>query len=471
MGKRRLIGLIHSAQKQGKWKIICLGEKEVSGHDERTGYLFLEYRKQGTKQYITTGIGMQAKRHKTLKSWYFVLTDNRRIGYNFELTHTRQSERIPLSAKELENRIGSGGHLVHSQKEYMELVNKYIFGFQSMEAFEDLIKLLIQLRSPKLSKDFKPTVIYEILESALPPLTDDELRHLSDTIESMDETEQQLEQLEREHESAKKLVRQYDLYNQYILAERAQKWQEAESRLQEAKQEAGTLAVRCESLRGVIENLTEDQKQNEQKRDVLKAEQERLQHHEVWRLEKEKGEQQARSEKLKSEAADLEKKWELKKSQLLNIRLEQDRLETENSKDEASMQETLDELALDAGEAAFPQHEINAGDFSRHEGEAFDFSVWKQEIKQHSGLLQKLQQLAGEAERLHEMHMKLQRQSSAKKQEIDELRKQLDHLENWFTEQKQELEDAVFLWIEQHPALPFTDERLRRIAGALDGAL
>lgn len=348
-------------------------------------------------------------------------------------------------------------------------MNKYIFGFQSMEAFEDLIKLLIQLRSPKLSKDFKPTVIYEILESALPPLTDDELRHLSDTIESMDETEQQLEQLEREHESAKKLVRQYDLYNQYILAERAQKWREAESRLQDAKQDASTLETRSESLRGVIENLEEEKKHYEQKRDVLKAEQERLQHHEVWRLEKEKGEKQARAEKLKSEVADLEKKWEAKKSQLLDIRLEQDRLETENSKDESSMQETLDELALDAGDAAFTGHGINAGDFSRHEGEAFDFSVWKRETKQHSGLLQKLRQLAGEAERLHEAHLKLQRQSSAKKQEIDELRKQLDHLENWFTEQKQELEDAVFLWIEQHPALSFTDERLRRIAGALDG--
>ncbi|MED4977344.1 TIGR02680 family protein [Heyndrickxia faecalis] len=468
-GKKTPDRLDPFGSKARKMEDYLLGEKEVSGHDERTGYLFLEYQKQGTKQYITTGIGMQAKRHKTLKSWYFVLTDNRRIGYDFELAHTRQSERIPLSAKELENRIGSGGYLVHSQKEYMELVNKYIFGFQSMEAFEDLIKLLIQLRSPKLSKDFKPTVIYEILESALPPLTDDELRHLSDTIESMDETEQQLEQLEREHESAKKLVRQYDLYNQYILAERAQKWREAESRLQDAKQDASTLETRSESLRGVIENLEEEKKHYEQKRDVLKAEQERLQHHEVWRLEKEKGEKQARAEKLKSEVADLEKKWEAKKSQLLDIRLEQDRLETENSKDESSMQETLDELALDAGDAAFTGHGINAGDFSRHEGEAFDFSVWKRETKQHSGLLQKLRQLAGEAERLHEAHLKLQRQSSAKKQEIDELRKQLDHLENWFTEQKQELEDAVFLWIEQHPALSFTDERLRRIAGALDG--
>ncbi|MFK4997072.1 hypothetical protein ACI2OX_04260 [Bacillus sp. N9] len=133
----------------------------------------------------------------------FLITDNRRIDHDFHLTESHLGENIPLSAKQLENRIGQGGHLVHTQREYMELVNKYVFGFQSNEAYEDLIKLLIQLRSPKLSKDFKPTVIYEILESALPPLTDDELRHLSDTIESMDQTQQQLEQLEREFESSK----------------------------------------------------------------------------------------------------------------------------------------------------------------------------------------------------------------------------------------------------------------------------
>ena len=167
---------------------------------------------------------MQAKRNKGIKSWYFLITDNRRIGIDFHLAGKHGGEKVPLSAKELENQIELGGYVVHSQREYMELVNKYVFGFQSIEAYEDLIKLLIQLRSPKLSKDFKPTVIYEILESALPPLTDDELRHLSDTIESMDQAQQQLEQLEREYESVRKLESAYHTYNQYMVAERAQQW-------------------------------------------------------------------------------------------------------------------------------------------------------------------------------------------------------------------------------------------------------
>ena len=203
-GKKSPDRLDPFGSKARRMEDYLLGEKEVVDRDERTGYLFIEYKKQNAEQYITTGIGMQAKRNKGIKSWYFLITDNRRIGIDFHLAGKHGGEKVPFSAKELENRIELGGYVVHSQREYMELVNKYVFGFQSIEAYEDLIKLLIQLRSPKLSKDFKPTVIYEILESALPPLTDDELRHLSDTIESMDQAGQQLEQLEREYESVTK---------------------------------------------------------------------------------------------------------------------------------------------------------------------------------------------------------------------------------------------------------------------------
>jgi len=75
-----------------------LGEKDVVDHDERTGYLFMEYKMRGSEKYITTGIGMQAKRNKGLKSWYFIIKDNRRIGIDFFLYQKKFNEKIPLSA-------------------------------------------------------------------------------------------------------------------------------------------------------------------------------------------------------------------------------------------------------------------------------------------------------------------------------------------------------------------------------------
>lgn len=57
-----------------------LGEKEVVNRDERTGYLYLEFKRTDIEQYITIGIGLQAKRNKPMKFWGFVVTDNRRVG-------------------------------------------------------------------------------------------------------------------------------------------------------------------------------------------------------------------------------------------------------------------------------------------------------------------------------------------------------------------------------------------------------
>ncbi|MFC5587387.1 TIGR02680 family protein [Sporosarcina soli] len=452
-----------------KMEDYLLGEKEVTNRDERTGYLFIEYKKKGMEQYVTTGIGMQAKRNKGIKSWYFLLTDNRRIGQDIDLAIADQGERIPLSAKQLENRIGQGGYVVHSQKEYMDLVNKYIFGFQSNEAYEDLIKLLIQLRSPKLSKDFKPTVIYEILGSALPALTDDELRHLSETIENMDQTQQQLEQLEREFASTGKLVKQYHLYNQFMLAERAGQWQCARERYDEAAGKMENLEAQQLELKRVIESLQMDKSSFEQRLQLAKTEEEQLRSHDVWQLESKLSEKKDAMNTLEKEIERLQIKWDEKRGQHSRIIVERETLQQELQKNKTDVQNALGELELDATESAFIQHTENDAHYQRHREQSIDFTLWLQEAKAHERLLTTLKELVAEEQRLTENHLLLQRQSSDKKQHVDNLLQQQEHLEQWFTEQKQLLTNHVFGWIERHPELQFSDEQIQNIARLLGG--
>src|SRR5574344_2102090 len=58
-----------------------LGEKEISEYEDRTGYLFLEYRRAQTEQYVTTGIGLHARRGSSkVDFWGFLLQNGRRIG-------------------------------------------------------------------------------------------------------------------------------------------------------------------------------------------------------------------------------------------------------------------------------------------------------------------------------------------------------------------------------------------------------
>ncbi|MFC4620177.1 TIGR02680 family protein [Camelliibacillus cellulosilyticus] len=468
-GKKTPDRLDPFGSKARRMEDYLLGEKDVVDRDERTGYLFLEYKKRDADQYLTTGIGMQAKRHKGIKSWYFLITDNRRIAIDFELAQTHAGDRVPLSMKELENRIGQGGIVVKTQREYMELVNKYVFGFQSLEAYEDLIKLLIQLRSPKLSKDFKPTVIYEILESALPPLTDDELRHLSDTIENMDQARQQLEQLERENESIGRLVKQYHAYNQFVLVERAKQWQAAQKRLREAERNVKSHAEEKQMLKQTIETLSEEKVRFDEQKAVAEAEKERLREHEVWRLEKEKDEKKDVIQTLNKEIATLENRWDGKKKQHHQFWLDREKTEADLIQNERQIDDLLEDLQLDADEAAFPQHEANSHDFNRQRETEFDFTVWHQETTGHEKLLHELKTLIDDEERLMAEYERLQRQSSEKKREIDALRKDQDHLQQWFTEQRQQLEHEVFAWMDAHPELTFTAEVKQTVARALQG--
>src|SRR5699024_444925 len=337
-----------------KMEDYLLGEKEIVDRDERTGYLFLEYKRENTNQYITTGIGMQARRHKNMHSWYFVITDNRRIGEDFFLYEIERQagkkERIPLSRVQLENRIGTGGHVVRTQGDYMKLVNKYIFGFETMDAYEDLIKLLIQLRSPKLSKDFRPTVIYDILEAALPPLTDEDLRHLSDTIEHMDQTKQQIEQLEREHEALDKVIKRYHAYNEHRLVETATKYLETKrNKVKQEKMLTDTVVER-QTLEKEIEENEVRQQTLEQQEEVLEQKQKRLEKHEVWSLEEERKKELHNLKMTDEEVARKEQSVTDKMKDELKTK---DRFETTGTKIaviETEMKNQVTELTMDAEE-------------------------------------------------------------------------------------------------------------------------
>lgn len=468
-GKKSPDRLDPFGSKARRMEDYLLGEKEVVDRDERTGYLFIEYKKAGTEQYITTGIGMQAKRNKGIKSWYFIVTDNRRIGLDFHLTGKHAGEEVPFSAKELENRLGQGGYVVHSQREYMELVNRYVFGFQNIDAYEDLIKLLIQLRSPKLSKDFKPTVIYEILESALPPLTDDELRHLSETIENMDQTAQQLEQLEREHDSMERLVTTYDHYNKYMMAERAQGFMESEQKRKKAEKSLQDLKEQFEEYSKKIVQLTEDLQYFQQQKSVAEEEKSSLQTHEVWFLEEDKGKKEAEAKALLKEIEQLQRKWQERNTKLSSKWKEKENAELEMHNNEQQVKELLEELALDAEEAAFHGHQVNMADYERMKDHSFTFSTWLKEAREHQELLVQLEKLAEDVNRKEEEYVRLQQESSEKKKVVDVHQKELDHLQQWFETEQQELESKVFQWMEGLPKLHYSPQHRQEIARGIQG--
>jgi hypothetical protein len=135
---------------------------------EKTSYLFLEYKMSGEDRYITTGMGLKATQSKDdVDSWYFVIKD-KRIGQDIELFEYQLDEHgekvmVPLSHKQFTNMVEKEqcGTVVTKQGEYAELVNNSIFKFDSIEEFKEMVDLVVRIRTPKLSNDLGPQVIYE----------------------------------------------------------------------------------------------------------------------------------------------------------------------------------------------------------------------------------------------------------------------------------------------------------------------
>lgn len=198
---------------------ILVDEKD----EDRISYLYIEFVKPESNNYITIGMGMRGRKAKQLDSWYFILKDGRRINVDFKL-YKFSGQKLPLTSKQLQNELDNGNIFTTSQKEYMEKVNEHLFGYSDIESYKDLLNLLIQLRSPKLSKDFKPTVIYEILKESLNTLSDDDLRPMAEAMDNMDNLNLRLEELKKSIEGASKIKKVFDKYNLNVLYEKAVKY-------------------------------------------------------------------------------------------------------------------------------------------------------------------------------------------------------------------------------------------------------
>ena len=200
-----------------KMEYYFLGNGE---RDDVTGYLFLEFKKQGLEQYRTIGIGQRAQKGKPMDFWGFIILDNQRIGVDLQLYKEVGDKKIPHTRQILKNLLGDSNPVVTRQHEYMELINKYLFAFPRLEQYEQFIQLMLKVRAPKLSRDFKPSKIYEVLNESLQTLSDADLRPMVEAMEKMDSIQAQLDGLKGAFKALQAVKREYDRYNTYVWAEK-----------------------------------------------------------------------------------------------------------------------------------------------------------------------------------------------------------------------------------------------------------
>ena len=419
--------------------------EEGDEREERTGYLYLELKRREGNNYLTIGVGMRARKNKKLETWYFYIGDGRRIGRDFFLYKDTEA-KIPYSRQELKNRLGDGGRVIDSQSEYMETVNRLVFDFDSVDKYKEMLDLLIQLRSPKLSKDFKPTVLNEILSNSLLMLSEDDLRPMSEAIENMDALKTNLDTLRDSLQAAGQIERIYDRYNQAVLFEKADRYLKETAYLKKQEQEAETLERQIRGMEEECVRQEERYQQLDQEEKLLREKQNSLNASDAVRLK----EQETELEKELSQAtADCKKKETQEQEKKDRCREIEDSIQKQKTENQAvweKIEELLEEMQEEMEQIPFDEVSFLQKELQEHPQQTYDFHA-------HERLLDDYTRKVQDGVGVLRQEKQLQERYDADLKLLDERREQRDkaerekvQLERQLQQIREELIEQGYLW-------------------------
>lgn len=441
--------------------------EENDGREERTGYLYIEFKRQDSETYLTIGMGIRARKGKPLDKWYFSLTDGRRIGKDFFL-YKETGEKITLSKKELENRIGNGGRVIDRQADYMEYVNRQIFGFDTPEEYKEMIDLLIQLRTPKLSKDFKPSVINDILSDSLQPLSDEDLRPMSEAIENMDAMNMNLKSRREARQAAEKINTVLKKYNRKMLYDKAARFEQAKSKLEEAKTAKTDHEERKKLCNQKTEELELELQQLDAKHESMEKEKESLSKSDAVAL---KNREAALTQEIEKHEKDLtEKNQFLQKKQEQyqdvenQIKAEEDR----KYEKEKKMNDLLEEMESEAETMAFEEHAFMQEELLKKQEEHYKFDLHQQQFEHTREQISKGLEILSETKELEQKKDELVQKRDKQTRKMDSVQRKISELESILVQVENEWKEALYQWNGNNQELILDKELLRELSNFAD---
>lgn len=423
--------------------------EEDDAREERTGYLYMEFKRKESDKYLTFGMGIRARKGKKLETWYFYIQDNRRIGRDF-LLYKEGREKLVLTKAELRNRIGSGGELIESQGEYERRVNEILFGFETIEEYRELLSLLIQLRTPKLSKDFKPSVINEILSRSLQTLSEEDLRPMSEAIENMDSMETNLRTLQESARASEDIRKVYDKYNMAVLLEKAQHYTAARQEYGKSRHKVESLEKEQTQDRQDLEKEAAHYQELMTEYSVLEEEYARLKDSDAARLKEREGKLQREEEEQERLLAQSSRKAESKQADLRSneAKLKGHMTESEMLQDE--MEECFVRIKEYMETSAFSEWQFVIQELKERNEEPYDFAYQEKLLKEfQKQVAAGIEVLRQEAEAKKQYGDAMQ-ELDAKKDSRDAKEREWQQYERMVREQKGELTEAIHVWSENN---------------------
>lgn len=430
--------------------------------EENTSYLYMEFCKKETKNYLTIGMGLRAKKNSGVNFWGFCIKDGRRIGKDFFL-YKDLGNKIPLTKQELKNRIGDGGQVVETTAEYAQMVNENIFGFETMAEYQEFIKLLIEIRTPKLSKDgFKPSIITEIMSNSLRSLSDEDLKAVSESIENMNKTREQLEMLNISSKALKQIMLPYENYNKRILYDKAKKYDSIQRKYHKAQKDEKEIISNLKVAQDELKQKEDRNQEVEKEITVYNFKKKELESTELWKQKEEQAELEKQVQDLTKKVEEKTKQEDSKKQAIIKKENEKKEVKEKyelgirNWEDIKSQMEQIAKQ-IEYDEYFFQIDEINVKE--RHNYHAFQEDIKRYIAQIESGKKALEQEKIVETEYENALENLDKEKSEKAKQETltTKARNELDENKEIFIEQ-------IYQWEKENQFLKLAQNELNEIA-------
>ena len=441
--------------------------EEGDEREERTGYLYMEFKREKSEAYFTIGMGIRARRGKPLDKWYFGILDGRRVGVDFSL-YRSGAEKLTLTRKELENRLAEGGRVYDRQADYIEFVNQQLFGFATTDAYREMLDLLIQLRTPKLSRDFKPSVINDILSSALQGLSEEDLRPMTEAIENMDSLRLQLETKEVARKAVDHIARVFDRYNRSMLYAKASAADQAGKRLKANTQALSEEQTKLSEAESRLTALTDELAQLSSQKATMEKEREELGKSDAYQLKQEEQRLVGQLSGLQENHAKKEARIEKKQDDERACRAQLQQLDEKKATKRAEIGNCLENMSAQAEYMNYQAQSFLKDELTKGIDEAFSFKTYESEFqKTKQGIQEGLvvqQRLAKGEEKLCEKRDGLARQQD----NADRAERKLREAEAALTEAESSWKEALYIWHGENQELKLPEEVLQGLCRFAD---
>ncbi|MEA2208336.1 MAG: hypothetical protein QOF54_813, partial [Solirubrobacteraceae bacterium] len=221
-----------SGAKDMKWNLVGCIDGE-----QRDGYVWLEFERideAGVTRRLTAGIGMHASKPLSgVTRWYFVARE-RSVGGDLQLMRGDN----PIGKAELAAALGDDGEVLETARDYRGRFNDLLFGFSGEEQYQTMLRLMLDLRRPHLSKTLDPDGVAEQLSAGLPEIDDGLMRRLAGGLEQLETLERSLARLRDVRERVRRFhQRTYSAYVRAAVRERADELRRAQTAVENAAEQ------------------------------------------------------------------------------------------------------------------------------------------------------------------------------------------------------------------------------------------